>query len=56
MTITKTVSTLSLALALIAAAVVLTPSDASAAFKSQTKVSAKVGGGQPKAPGKFVRR
>jgi hypothetical protein len=47
MKITKTVSTLSLAAALVAAAVVLTPSDAAAGgFKSQTKVSAKVGGGQ----------
>jgi hypothetical protein len=45
MKITKTVSTLSLAAALVA--VVLTPSDAAAGgFKSQTKVSAKVGGGQ----------
>jgi hypothetical protein len=46
MQISKTLSTLSLAAALVAAAVVLTPSDAAAGFKSQTRVSAKVGGGQ----------
>ena len=42
MTLSKTLSTLSLAAALVAAAVVLTPSHADAAFKGQTKVSAKV--------------
>jgi hypothetical protein len=47
MQITKILSTVSLAAALVAAAVVLAPSDAAAGgFKSQTRVSAKVGGGQ----------
>jgi hypothetical protein len=50
MTLSKTLSTLSLAGVLVAAAVALTPSDAVAGFKSQTVVSAVVGG-----PGKQVK-
>jgi hypothetical protein len=44
MNISKALSTLSLAGALVAAAVALSPSDAAAGFKSQTVVSAVVGG------------
>jgi hypothetical protein len=50
MTLSKTLSTLSLAGALIAAAVALSPSDAAAAFKSQTVTTVVVGG-----PGKQVK-
>ena len=56
MTISKTLSTLSLASAMVAAAVAQSPSDAAAGgFKSQTKDTAKVGGGHPKPPAKVVR-
>lgn len=50
MTLSKTLSTLSLVGALVAAAVGLSPSNAAAAFKSQTVVSAVVGG-----PGKVAK-
>ena len=43
MTLSKTLSTLSLAGALVAAAVALSPSEAAAGFGSQTRVSSKVG-------------
>ena len=52
MTLSKSLSTLSLAGALVAATVALTPSDAAAKFGSQTVVTVVVGGpgkqGKPK--------
>jgi ABC-type sugar transport system substrate-binding protein len=44
MTLSKTLSTLSLAGALVAAAVALSPSNAAAAFKSQHPVTVVIGG------------
>jgi hypothetical protein len=55
MTISKIISTLSLAGALVAAAVALSPSDAAAGFKSQHPGSGVVGG-KPKPPSKGFHR
>ena len=54
MTLSKTLSTLSLAGALVAAAIALSPSNAEAGFGSQTRLSASVGA-PPKPHHKIVR-